>query len=324
MSGLAELWIAMLAGLVVFAASGAGLAVTHRIVIIHARRLPPNVRAAAMFGLLVAPLVLASVTVAVTTLSTHASFFDIVGHHCHETTASCTAHAPASSSALLMAIGAGLLTGAALWIGLTLLDSFLRASDQWRLLRAASTREGDTFVLTTDDVVAVSGGIFKPAPFVSRGLRQHLSDLQYAIVRAHEAAHGERGDNLVRIIAAAFSVGHWPGAARALQAELALAQEQACDRAAARAFGAIETAETLLAVEKLQRSMRAPPACYCPAYLDTAIEARTRALLSPSFMPSQRAVVTVFAATLIALLITTVSAEPLHHEIETLILILQS
>ena len=326
MTALADLWIAVLAGLTVGAFTGLGLTLLRRPLIAAARRLAPNMRALGLFGVIVAPFAMAVITAVFTATLAHALFIDVIGDHCHVTTATCTAHAPTPSSGFLFAAGAGLITAAALWIGLSLIDSLSRAGEQARLLRAASERqeEGD-YLLPTDKIVALTGGLFRPDTFISRGLRRHLTALQFDVVRLHEATHGRRGDTIVRILAGALGVGHWPAAGRAYFAELVLAQEQACDQTTAHRFGALETAETLLAVEKLQRTHgQAATGCGCPAFMDTAIEARTRALLAPRFIPDYAGAMLLIAGLMTAVAFAMMSAEPLHHEIKSLILLLQS
>ena len=326
MTALADLWIAVLAGLTVGAFTGLGLALLQRPLIAAARRFAPNMRALGLFGVIVAPFAMAVITAVFTATLAHALFIDVISHHCHVTTETCTAHAPTPSSDFLFAAGAGLITAAALWIGLSLIDSLSRAGEQARLLRAASVRqeEGD-YLLPTDKVVAVSGGLLHPDTFISRGLRRNLTALQFDVVRLHEATHGRRGDTIVRILAGALGVGHWPGAGRAYFDELVLAQEQACDQTTAHRFGALETAETLLAVEKLQRTQgQAATGCACPAFMDTAIEARTRALLAPRFIPDYAGAMLLIAGLITAVAFAMMSAEPLHHEIKSLIFLLQS
>ena len=58
--------------------------------------------------------------------------------------------------------------------------------------------------------------------------------------------------------------------------------------------------------------------------MDTAIEARTRALLAPRFIPDYAGAMLLIAGLMTAVAFAMMSAEPLHHEIKSLILLLQS
>lgn len=80
-------------------------------------------------------------------------------------------------------------------------------------------------------------GLWRPEVFLSRGLVERLDHQGMAVVVAHEEAHAARRDNL-RKAALAWSTRAWPRRLREqVRADLALAIEQACDRAVASRLG---------------------------------------------------------------------------------------
>ena len=328
MMAYADIWIAILAGAIVCTLTGTAVRFARVWLIAQLRRVAPSLRAVALIGIVIAPLVLGVFATVFITVSSHGALIDLVRHHCHVTTAGCVAHTPAMSTGVLMALGGGLVAGLCLWIGLSVLDHGRKSADSLRLLKAASHRDHNRklYILETDAVVALASGLLRPRLFLSRGLCQRLDREEREIVRLHEQAHGRRFDNLTRLVAAAFAIGHLPRTARLLRGELVLAQEQACDRAAARRFGAIRTAETLLKVERLQLSRNgAPPSpCFGAAYVDAPVAARVRALVAPDFEPVRASAAALLGWAAICLATIMLGAEPLHHKIETLILFLQN
>jgi Zn-dependent protease with chaperone function len=80
-------------------------------------------------------------------------------------------------------------------------------------------------------------GLLRPKVVLSRGLIDRLSQLQLEVVLRHEQAHAARRDNL-RLWLAGLALLPVPFPLKQpLLADLALAAEQACDRAAATVGG---------------------------------------------------------------------------------------
>lgn len=324
MSGLADIWIAILSGALVCAATGLAMAAIRTPLIARLRKVQPALRATILLVVITAPLAMALATATLIALSSHGTAIDLVPHHCHVSAADCVPHAPATPTPVLSLFAGGLLTAVLIWVSLMVGAGFVRTARSLRLLRQASERHGGAAerVLGTDSPVALASGLLRSQLFLSRGLLLHLDASELAIVRAHEESHARRFDNLTRLLASALSLGHTRGSVRALRQELVLAQEQACDRIAADRFGAIETAETLLKVERLMDTWSAET-CRGAAFVDAPVTARVKALVVPNFAPLKRNAAW-FAATLLAASTGIfLVAEPLHHEVETLILILQ-
>ncbi|MFW6027392.1 MAG: M56 family metallopeptidase [bacterium] len=323
MSGFADICIAALAGLAVALAAGATVGWAEKPLVRALRLVQPDLRAAAQLALLAAPLGLGVFTAVLIALSPHGMAFDLVPHHCHVTGPDCVAHEPASPTAALSALGGGLMAAIALWIVFSLLDACQRAGAALRLLMVASDPggAGPARILRTDAVIALAAGFFRSRLFLSRGLCDRLDARERDIVLAHEEAHGRRFDNLARLIGAVFALGHWPRTALVLRGELALAQEQSCDREAARHYGVLRAAETLVKVERLKGE--GPRSSFAAAYVDAPVAARVRALLEPDFAATGRSSAAILLTVLACLAGVVLAAEPLHHEIETLATLLQ-
>jgi len=89
-------------------------------------------------------------------------------------------------------------------------------------------------------------GLWRPEVYLSRGLVKQLDRQGLAVVLAHEEAHAARRDNLRKAVLA-WSTRPWPRRLRKLvRADLALASEQACDRAAASRLGDLRPVATTL------------------------------------------------------------------------------
>lgn len=324
MSGLADIWIAVLSGALFCILVGLAIASVRGPLIVWLRKVQPELRATVLLALLGTPLIAALAIATLIALSSHGTAIDLVPHHCHASANDCVPHSPAVSTLALSVTAGGVLTAGSLWMASTLGVGIARTSRGVRLLRRASgPRSGATeHVLDTDALVALASGLIRSRLFLSRGLLARLDAREVDIVRVHEKAHARRFDNLQRLLAPVFALGHLPTSVRALRGELVLAQEQACDRAAADCFGAVETAETLLKVERLRGGLPARP-CWGAAFVDAPVTARVKALVAPDFAPARRSVAWFGSSLLAAAAGVLIAAEPLHHEIETLILALQ-
>ncbi|WP_291079084.1 M56 family metallopeptidase [Hyphomonas sp.] len=321
MIALADFWIAVLCGIIIALAASLLLALAAPLLVRLLRWFSPGVRATVLLGLLAVPIFSGIVIAVLVAFSTHALPFDLVSHHCHTDSAACVSHARAEETLLLTALGGGSLGAILVWLGLSLFDLVSRSSQSQRLLRLASKPASDgTRVLQTRKPVAVSAGLLRSETYVSDGLVRALEAEQIAVVKAHESAHAERRDGLVRLLANLLSVGHLPWPQSLFLRELELAQEQACDATAAKTHGAIRTAETLLAVERLKQVFGRETPEACRAFGAADIELRARALLAPHFL-KPRLSATGFALTVVVSALSLfIISEPIHHELESLFL----
>ncbi|RIJ22478.1 hypothetical protein D1224_10815 [Henriciella barbarensis] len=321
MIALADLWIAVLCGVLVAAITSLILTLPAPFIREPLRRVAPSMRTTILTGLLAAPLATGLLTAALVAVSTHALPFDLVSHHCHIDGAACVSHAPAEETLLLTALGGGSLGTILVWLVLSVFDLASRSHQSRRLLRLASARGDDGVnVLQTSKPIAVSAGLFTSETFISDGLVRSLSKQQLEVIKAHETAHAVRRDGLLRLIGNTLSIGHLPWTLNLLTHELELAQEQACDAEAATAHGAIPTVETLLAVERQKQALGGQTPDVCLAFAAADIEVRVRALLAPRFIATHQSAA-VFASGLIAsALCLFIASEPVHHTLESFFL----
>ncbi|WP_300395890.1 M56 family metallopeptidase [Henriciella sp.] len=321
MIALADIWIAVLCGIAVAIVASLALAVAAPLMLRPLRRVAPGLRVAILIGMLSAPLLSGAVVAILVAFSTHAWPLDLVTHHCHIDSAACASHARADDTLLLTALGAGSLCAILLWFGLSFFGLISRSNQSQRLLRLASvSRLADAHVVQTPKPVALSAGLLRSETFVSDGLVRALDSKQLAVVMAHEEAHARRRDGLFRLMGHLLSIGHLPWTQRLLMHELELAQEQACDALAAIAHGAIRTAETLLAVERLKQAFgyKVPDACM--AFGDADIELRAHALLAPRFFATGWSAAGFVLTMLASALSLFIVSEPIHHELESIFL----
>jgi Zn-dependent protease with chaperone function len=199
--------------------------------------------------------------------------------------------AGADESAGYTLVGLGLL-GA-----LTLVLAVRRAARDWRMTRNLERRwmiqtsgalmpipGGLPIYCLADDTPIVSmTGLRRPRIFVSRSVREMLTDDELDASLAHERAHHQTRDNLKRLIVACSPdlVGLWPGG-RALERQWREAVEFAAD---ARAVSGSECRGVLLA-SALLKVARMTPAVGVPVagmgfYNGAPISERITRLLSP-------------------------------------------
>lgn len=325
MMGWAELWIALLGGVIIGLISSLAVGALVQQYAGHLRRVSPNARQILIMLILFTPLLAGLAGAQLVGLSPHVPLFDLISDHCHGPEPSCARFERAEATPLLTALGAGALGVTVIWVALTLFDLMSRSSRSLRLLLVAAEQPvSETIALPSERIIAVSAGLFYPRTFLSRGLMRALSAREIALVEAHEAYHGRHKDGLTRLIAHAFSVGHLPVIRTQLLGELELVQELRCDRATASVFGDIETAETLLKVERLKQDKGARAPDFCLGFGESFVEARTRALIAPDFSLT-RPMSWGFAALAVAVLaVMAIAAEPIHHGVETFFNFLQN
>ncbi|MEQ8233374.1 MAG: M56 family metallopeptidase [Gammaproteobacteria bacterium] len=274
--------VAVFAGLATSLGVGAALALFHPPLVRFLRSFPPELRAAGCAAFLGMPLAMGVLAAVLCKVAADGLVLDLVTHHCHASAVGCEPHAAMSTTLALM-IATGVVV-AMLFVSLAwrTASQAVPALRALRLLHAASTpiRASGLGLVDSDAAVACATGLLKPRLFLSRGLWRRLDLTELKVVLRHERAHLARHDHHVRLLAAVISLGHWPDVARRLFGELVLAQEQACDRVAARYYGALRTAETVLKVERMSRGS-ARAATMSTAFADAPVVARIQALLEP-------------------------------------------
>jgi Zn-dependent protease with chaperone function len=194
--------------------------------------LDPKPRAALLLALALLPLVVA-LLVAVLSFAPAVGGL-IVDEHCHPATG-CEAHVPvvhadAFYTAALAVAAAGAVL-ALLWAVARRLRSSLKVASSLRSLAEPDERQRFETIESREQF-AYCVGLLRPKIVVSRGLLERLAPQQLDVVLRHEQAHVLRRDNL-RLWLAGLALLPMPSRAkRHLFADLALAGEQVCDRAA--------------------------------------------------------------------------------------------
>jgi len=309
--GLLFVTLLLASGLVALASQGLGLAYPYLRGPLH--RVAPERRARLLSGLAASPWLLALGTLVLTFMP---SFIGIPGlmqdhclphdHHPHL----CLSHGSwAHSNHAWMWLA--LMGMASLIFGVKFLHR-LRAAHQrvQTLLRLAKEKSG-VHQFPNPQPLAFSAGLFRPRTLLSSGAvaALHPSDLQ--VVLAHEQAHANRRDQLRRVVAEAMLMAVPHPFRSMLLADLSLACEEACDRAALPVAGSAENmAEVLLRVQRL--SMAVPDGL--PGASGSHLSLRIRALLAPCAPSPATWSRWLWCAPLLLLL-----ADPVHHAAETLL-----
>jgi Zn-dependent protease with chaperone function len=204
----------------------------HRLARRSLTTLVPQERSTLLFALAALPLTVAALVAAL-------GFAPVLGglfvDHCHAGTG-CGPHVPLLHTGTLAAL---LLGAALLAVTFTLCGRVagrLRRSQRLArtlgLLAEPAPRERCELI-ESPSLFAYCVGLWRPKVVISTGLKRKLSREELDAVVAHEDAHAARRDNLRHGIAALCLLPLDLDARRALLADLSLASEQACDRAAA-------------------------------------------------------------------------------------------
>jgi Zn-dependent protease with chaperone function len=204
----------------------------HRLAAGRLATVPAAPRSALLLALAVLPVTVAAL---VAVLGFTRSLGGIVvDHHCHADTG-CGAHVP------ILHAGApyALTVGALLFVTtLVLCGGILRRLQRTQRVASALGVLAEPAPLARCEIVdspepfAYCIGLWRPKVVISTGLERALSSEELGAVVAHEHAHAARRDNLRHGLAALALLPLGPRLRRALLADLTLASEQACDRAA--------------------------------------------------------------------------------------------
>lgn len=178
------------------------------------------------------------------------------------------------------------------------------------------------WIVPTASPLCLSAGLLRPRFLISSGLLRALSESELHVVVAHEHAHEQRKDSLVRA-AVRVATSLSPSAARTkLLAAIELAAERACDEAAAEQTGdRLAVAETLLAIER-RFTGAAPQAtnAFAAGFGSSSLPMRVAGMLAPA--PRASALRILVTALSLAVLLVLGSFELLHHATETVLAIL--
>jgi len=240
----------------------------------------------------------------------------LVSAHCHE---NCQIHVPLLQSTWLA--GVGLLS---LSIILTvavrkLLFNVVTARKLMTDLLGLSSDAGSWHQIPDPQPVVFTLGWWRNRIFVTEGLLQQCDAKDMDIILHHELAHGNRFDNLRLLLARIFLLVLPSTLAAKLYADLHFLTESACDFIAAKKFGELDVAETLLRVQKLvPEEFSYGNNSFVSAFTGAEIERRIRNLVAGNdqFVNFQ------YGQTICFLVLTLLSfalVDPLHHSIEWLL-----
>lgn len=287
----------------------------------HAMKASGHERALLMIGSL--PLLLAAgITLLLFVPAASESW---ISAHCHDGIG-CNAHAPAvqAPGAVLMlyTLSTLLLLAGALRIGRLLHRHNARRRQLQQL--AEADPKGDFDVVDCELPFAVTAGLWQCRSFISSGLLAQLDTHHRDSVRAHEAMHRQRRDNLRLALAEVLTPGTLAAGRSGLLAELRQTSEQCCDAAAAQQLGdPLAVAEALIHVRRITAASTAAPKPSVTRSSGSVLAQRVQVLLAaPSMAPGLHPVAMAGLAAA-ALGIALFGANAVHHGTEILLALLQ-
>ncbi len=240
----------------------------------------------------------------------------LVSAHCHE---HCAAHSP------LIEVPGLAQTGLALTLlisGVLLYRLILNLRVSKRLqtqLVHLTSDEGDYRLLDNKQPFVFTLGWWRNEVYMTRGMREHCTDKDMAVILAHEQAHSRRRDN-IRLLAAMLFNLVLPGRLGAmLHEDLHLLVESACDFEAAESIDSLDVAETLLKIQKLSpEHWQFGSSAILSAFTGSEVELRIKALVHgrDQSMLQQASLQLSFLALVLASINL---VDPLHHGIEILL-----
>lgn len=288
----------------------------HRLAAGRLAAIPAAQRSALLLALAVLPIIVAAL-VAVLGFTRSLGGL-IVDPHCHAETG-CGAHVPILHAGAPYALTVG---------ALLCVTTLVLCGGVWRRLRrtqrvasalgmlAEPAPVARCEIVESQEPFAYCIGLWRPKVVISTGLERTLSSEELKAVVAHEQAHAARLDNLRHGLAALALLPLGPRARRTLLADLTLASEQACDRAALEPAG---NADVLLgAFATLQPNGHTPAARTAGFDAAATLASRVAALERGRFEPhaTSAALATVIGGYTAAVLAITYVA---HHGAEWLL-----
>jgi Zn-dependent protease with chaperone function len=300
------------------AASAFAAAAIHPWLARRVRHLPPALRARALLAWAATP---ASLVIALLGLTLWPSVGAVLGlavDHCPDHAGHihiCLHHLPMRGPAAAGAIAISMLGMASA----AAIIAAVRA--RWAAKRILALRSFEIAPnvggVESAHPLAVTVGWLRPRVLLSTALLDRLSPPQLEVVVAHERAHAVRRDALAMTSARLLALAHLPPVRRRVLAELALAQEQACDEIAARACrDRVLVAETIIAAERAAAA--APMALSAAGFGGSEVAERVQSLLDgPRRAPARRGLTRLL---LLACAAAAVALAPhVHHWTESLL-----
>ncbi|MBC54658.1 MAG: hypothetical protein CMQ34_12575 [Gammaproteobacteria bacterium] len=262
-----------------------------------------------------APLVLSLITTLLLLLPALDGF--LIGPHCH---GDCAPHVPTTSAGVLAWGGFGLAVLVVVGLTVHFANGLWRGVRMRRQFDALSSRRSGYRLLNASEPVVFTLGWWRPRVYVSQGLLADCSKSELAVILTHEQAHRQRRDNLRLLLGHIFNLVLPRAWRRAAVHDLHLLCEQSCDFVAAKRYGAVAVAETLVQVGRVLRRS-ATPRQGLP-FDGSDLQLRVHALLgadSRHWLGGWQLVSLAVAACLAVLL----AVEPLHHGAEWIIDLLE-
>lgn len=301
--------------LLTWAACSLVLALFYSLLRKQLRRLHPAESSSVLLLLLAFPVLLSLVSTLL--LFTPGLESSLVSQHCHE---NCQAHAPMVQSVELAALGLILMTAVVLLLAAKLVFHLHVSRRLMKQLHALAEPARNYWLLDDDKPLVFTLGWWRNRVFLTRGLLQHCSDSDLAIILAHESAHARRLDNIRLLLARLFLLILPPGLAKKLYADLHVFTEAACDLVAAEESDNIDVASTLLKVQRLAPSRFT----YCDSSITSAFtgaetEQRIRMLLENGARAGRHRPIGSMLCALALLAGSLLLVDPLHHSIELLL-----
>ncbi|MEA2063604.1 MAG: M56 family metallopeptidase [Gemmatimonadota bacterium] len=288
-------------------------------------RLTPAMRSNALFIWCIAP---AAAAVMLTTLAFLPSIFTSLGicvdhwyvhdeKHIHL----CLTHPTDPVNGLLpWTIILACITGLTGMVSIQALN-LLRTRRLLRTLKTASRYDvrHDIQLVDSGAPFAFACSLGKPRIFVSSKVLDSLSPEQLEVVLAHERAHLCGHSILKEHIARLLSVLHLPWVRKQLLADLSAAREQLCDEEAVSRVGdRLQVADTILAVERLFKSLAPRMPVPAASFIGSNVIDRIESLLSPQSRPNpSRVNLALLAAGFITLICFSII--PLHNLTELIL-----
>lgn len=276
----------------------------------------PAVAGNLLLLLLAFPLLLSLSTVALMFLPLFES--TLVSAHCHD---DCAAHLPLIEVPWLAETGLALTLLIGGFLSYRLLLNLRVSKRLQRQLAHLTSDEGSYRLLDNAQPFVFTLGWWKNEVYMTRGLREHCTDQDMAVILAHEHAHSRRRDN-IRLLAAMLFNLILPGRlGKRLHDDLHLLVESACDFEAAKKRDPLEVAETLLKIQKLSpEHWHLGSSALLSAFTGAEVELRIKALVHGR----HESIVQQASLQLSFLLLILASinlVDPLHHGIEILLML---
>ena len=242
-----------------------------------------------------------------------------VAPHCHHDceVAVSSAHLPITHSLMIALLGVTACGYIILVIARQLIRHIQTVANIKTKLDYAGIREDDYFVLVDSPPTVFTLGFIRQRMYIAQSLLDLCSAQHLCVINAHEQAHIVRSDNLRLLAARVFCIFLPRFLNKRLLYQLHIYTEEACDDVAAKQYGSVVVAETLLEIHKLVNQSRSCAALNT-AFAEHAIEARVTALFAASdkLELPKYSFVALAVAGLMGLMIL---LAPLHHIAEWLI-----